>query len=122
MFFSCRNQRTKVVKKTLNPVWDQTLVFKGLRIYGTPETVSANPPPVVVQVYDHDLWVRNPLCSAKRNDTNFTLTDRRTCCFSKYRSLIKLLRCQTKEVNDLDQTAVTMVTGNVAETLWCSIT
>ncbi|XP_035692496.1 myoferlin-like [Branchiostoma floridae] len=65
VFFSCRNQRTKVVKKTLNPVWDQTLVFKDLRIYGTPETVAANPPPVVVQVYDHDLWRNEHLGSVE---------------------------------------------------------
>ncbi|CAH1244828.1 DYSF [Branchiostoma lanceolatum] len=56
VFFSYRNQRTNVVKKTLNPVWNQTLVFQDLRIYGTPEAVAANPPPVVIQVYDHDLW------------------------------------------------------------------
>ncbi|XP_078613873.1 dysferlin-like isoform X2 [Branchiostoma floridae x Branchiostoma japonicum] len=65
VFFSCRNQRTKVVKKTLNPVWDQTLVFKDLRIYGTPESVAANPPPVVVQVYDHDLWRNEHLGSVE---------------------------------------------------------
>ena len=33
-----------------------------------------------------------------------------------------LLLLQTHKVNDLNQTAVTMVTGAVADTLWCWVT
>ncbi|XP_078695252.1 myoferlin-like [Branchiostoma floridae x Branchiostoma belcheri] len=65
VFFSCRSQRTNIVKKTLNPVWNQTLVFKELKIYGAPETIAANPPPVLVQVYDHDLWRNEHLGTVK---------------------------------------------------------
>ncbi|XP_044515219.1 dysferlin [Gracilinanus agilis] len=54
--FLHQSQKTVVVKNTLNPTWDQTLIFYEIEIFGDPETVSENPPSIVVELYDHDTY------------------------------------------------------------------
>ncbi|KAK2862825.1 hypothetical protein Q5P01_002358 [Channa striata] len=70
MFFSCcfspdpyaivsflhQSQRTVTVRNTLNPTWDQTLIFYELEMFGDPEATMANPPNVVVELYDEDTY------------------------------------------------------------------
>lgn len=45
------------VRNTLNPTWDQTLIFYEVEIFGDPEVTSATPPGVVVELYDADTYV-----------------------------------------------------------------
>ncbi|XP_072510759.1 dysferlin isoform X6 [Notamacropus eugenii] len=54
--FLHQSQKTVVVKNTLNPTWDQTLIFYEIEIFGDPKTVSENPPSIVVELYDHDTY------------------------------------------------------------------
>ncbi|XP_068923443.1 dysferlin [Petaurus breviceps papuanus] len=54
--FLHQSQKTVVMKNTLNPTWDQTLIFYEIEIFGDPETVSENPPSIVVELYDHDTY------------------------------------------------------------------
>lgn len=46
-----------MIKNTLNPTWDQTLIFYEIEIFGDPQNVSDSPPNIVVEIYDHDTYV-----------------------------------------------------------------
>ncbi|XP_015201883.2 myoferlin isoform X1 [Lepisosteus oculatus] len=48
------SKKTEIIKATLNPTWDQTLIFNDVEIYGDPQAVSQNPPYVVMELYDSD--------------------------------------------------------------------
>ncbi|XP_022619550.1 myoferlin isoform X1 [Seriola dumerili] len=48
------SKTTEVIRATLNPTWDQTLIFEDIEIYGDPQTVARNPPEVVLELYDSD--------------------------------------------------------------------
>ncbi|NXX16148.1 DYSF protein, partial [Podargus strigoides] len=54
--FLHQSQKTVVIKNTLNPTWDQTLIFYEIEIFGDPENVSESPPNIVVEIYDHDTY------------------------------------------------------------------
>lgn len=45
---------------TLDPLWDQTLLFQRVLLYGDPQGVQDEPPMVVVEVFDQDGGVRHP--------------------------------------------------------------
>ena len=51
---------TRVVKETLCPDFDQTLIFEDLFVYGLPKILADNPPQVAVELYDEDRVVGNP--------------------------------------------------------------
>lgn len=55
--FLHQSQRTATVRNTLNPTWDQTLIFYEVEIFGDPEATMANPPNIVVELYDEDTYV-----------------------------------------------------------------
>ncbi|XP_077469193.1 myoferlin-like isoform X2 [Stigmatopora argus] len=48
------SKTTEIVATTLNPTWDQTLIFEDVEIHGDPQTVTANPPDIVLELYDSD--------------------------------------------------------------------
>ncbi|XP_065603663.1 fer-1-like protein 5 [Cyrtonyx montezumae] len=48
------SQSTRVLPGTLDPVWDQTLLFHRVLLYGDPRGVREEPPAVVVEVFDQD--------------------------------------------------------------------
>lgn len=54
-------------KATLNPIWDETLIFRDITIYGNLEFVRQNPPSVVLIVMDQDVCVSNNLKRTKNN-------------------------------------------------------
>ncbi|XP_027488858.1 dysferlin-like, partial [Corapipo altera] len=54
--FLHQSQKSQVVKNTLNPTWDQTLIFHEIEIFGAPPGVAQDPPSVVVEIYDHDTY------------------------------------------------------------------
>lgn len=45
---------TQVKKATLNPVWDQTLVFSDITIHGSREFIKRHPPSAILIVMDQD--------------------------------------------------------------------
>ena len=49
-----RSQKTTTQKLTVNPTWNQTLLFKNLEFYDSPEHLAEHPPPVVVEIFDWD--------------------------------------------------------------------
>ncbi|XP_013884160.1 myoferlin [Austrofundulus limnaeus] len=48
------SKTTEVIRTTLNPTWDQTLIFEDIEIFGDPKTLACNPPDVVLELYDSD--------------------------------------------------------------------
>uniref|UniRef100_A0A673I2N8 Myoferlin-like n=1 Tax=Sinocyclocheilus rhinocerous TaxID=307959 RepID=A0A673I2N8_9TELE len=52
--FLHHSQTTETVRSTLNPTWDQTLIFKNVEIYGDPQSLAQNPPVVVMEIFDSD--------------------------------------------------------------------
>ncbi|XP_052538887.1 dysferlin isoform X5 [Tympanuchus pallidicinctus] len=54
--FLHQSQKTVVIKNTLNPTWDQTLIFYEIEIFGDPKNVAECPPSIVVEIYDHDTY------------------------------------------------------------------
>ncbi|KAM9834419.1 dysferlin isoform 4-T4 [Syngnathus typhle] len=54
--FLHQSQKTVTVRNTLNPTWDQTLIFYDVEIFGDPEATVASPPHVVVELYDQDTY------------------------------------------------------------------
>ncbi|XP_021230390.1 fer-1-like protein 5 [Numida meleagris] len=48
------SQSTRVLPGTLDPVWDQALLFHRVLLYGDPRGVRDEPPAVVVEVFDQD--------------------------------------------------------------------
>uniref|UniRef100_A0A8C4MCL3 Dysferlin n=1 Tax=Equus asinus asinus TaxID=83772 RepID=A0A8C4MCL3_EQUAS len=54
--FLHQSQKTVVVKNTLNPTWDQTLIFYEIEIFGEPPSIAEQPPSIVVELYDHDTY------------------------------------------------------------------
>ncbi|XP_059893638.1 myoferlin-like isoform X1 [Gadus macrocephalus] len=48
------SKTTEKLKSTLNPTWDQTLIFNDLEIYGDPQSMARDPPKVVLEFYDYD--------------------------------------------------------------------
>uniref|UniRef100_A0A3Q2YKB9 Myoferlin n=1 Tax=Hippocampus comes TaxID=109280 RepID=A0A3Q2YKB9_HIPCM len=48
------SKTTEVIGATLNPTWDQSLIFDDVEIYGDPQTIAHNPPDVVLELYDSD--------------------------------------------------------------------
>ncbi|XP_029931461.1 dysferlin isoform X2 [Myripristis murdjan] len=54
--FLHQSQKTVTVRNTLNPTWDQTLIFYEVEIFGDPDTATADPPSVMVELYDQDTY------------------------------------------------------------------
>ncbi|KAE8279305.1 Dysferlin Dystrophy-associated fer-1-like protein Fer-1-like protein 1 [Larimichthys crocea] len=54
--FLHQSQKTVTVRNTLNPTWDQTLIFYEVEIFGDPEVTMTTPPNVLVELYDSDTY------------------------------------------------------------------
>ncbi|XP_031752043.1 myoferlin [Xenopus tropicalis] len=52
--FLHKSLRTEIINSTLNPTWDQTLVFSDIEICGKPREIAQNPPNIVIEIYDND--------------------------------------------------------------------
>uniref|UniRef100_A0A672Q028 Myoferlin-like n=1 Tax=Sinocyclocheilus grahami TaxID=75366 RepID=A0A672Q028_SINGR len=52
--FLHHSQTTETIRSTLNPTWDQTLIFKNVEICGDPQSLAQNPPIVVMEIFDSD--------------------------------------------------------------------
>ncbi|XP_037133650.1 myoferlin-like isoform X2 [Syngnathus acus] len=48
------SKTTEKLRATLNPTWDQTLIFNHVEIHGDPKALAQHPPDVVIEFYDHD--------------------------------------------------------------------
>lgn len=53
--------RSRTVKESVCPTWDQTLLLNHIRMFGDPRTLLESPPPVVLEFFDKDIIVREEL-------------------------------------------------------------
>ncbi|XP_007516850.2 myoferlin isoform X2 [Erinaceus europaeus] len=52
--FLHRSKTTEIIYSSLNPKFDQTIIFDDIEIYGEPQTILQNPPKVVIELFDND--------------------------------------------------------------------
>lgn len=78
--FLHQSQKTVVVKNTLNPTWDQTLIFYEIEIFGEPASIAEQPPSIVVELYDHDTYVSLPAFLLYPLTVCFLQGPRDRCC------------------------------------------
>ncbi|XP_026730449.1 otoferlin-like isoform X2 [Trichoplusia ni] len=45
---------TQVIDETLSPTWDELLVFDDILLYSTIERIKADPPTIVIEIFDQD--------------------------------------------------------------------
>ncbi|XP_059059908.1 otoferlin-like [Achroia grisella] len=45
---------TQVIDETLSPTWDETLIFEDILLYSTMEQIKAEPPTIVIEIFDQD--------------------------------------------------------------------
>ena len=55
------SQTSRVVKESICPTWDQTLIFDGIRLFGDLKMMKEFPPQIVIELYDKDQVVRKSL-------------------------------------------------------------
>jgi hypothetical protein len=48
------SDNAQVIEQTTNPVWDETIIFPGVKIYGRVDDVINSPPMVLLMIYDFD--------------------------------------------------------------------
>ena len=48
---------TRVIEQTLNPSWDEMLIFREVIVHSSLEAVRECPPEVVVEIFDRDRMV-----------------------------------------------------------------
>ncbi|XP_033208643.1 otoferlin-like [Belonocnema kinseyi] len=53
---------TKVIKQSLNPFWNQTLIFPPVELHGTRDHLKIFPPKIVVEAFDKDLCGTTEFC------------------------------------------------------------
>lgn len=61
--FVTHSAKTEIIKRSLSPTWDQTLIFESIEIHGDPSDIAANPPQIMIEIFDHDFYVRINLLS-----------------------------------------------------------
>lgn len=96
--FLHQSQKTVVAKNTLNPTWDQTLIFYEIEIFGEPASIAEQPPSIVVELYDHDTYVsRLPLWAPKGEMLLGGTGPQPAGCFPRLRLLASPLTPQAAE-------------------------
>ncbi|XP_076648742.1 otoferlin [Halictus rubicundus] len=53
---------TRVIKQTLDPFWDETLILPPRTVHGTKEYLKKHPPSVVIEVFDQDICGIKEFC------------------------------------------------------------
>lgn len=61
------SKTTEKLRATLNPTWDQTLIFNDVEIFGDPQFIAQRPPDVVLEFYDHDQVVGCGRCTSRQH-------------------------------------------------------
>jgi dysferlin len=70
--FINRSGKTEVIKRTIAPTWDQTIIFESVNIYSSLQEIIIDPPKVFIQVFDHDPYV-STLINLINNNLNIKL-------------------------------------------------
>lgn len=52
VFISCHSKETHTFRKSLAPMWKETLIFTDLKLYPSPKYIQMNPPLIMVEIWD----------------------------------------------------------------------
>lgn len=55
VFISCHGRETNTFRKSLAPMWKETLLFTNLKLCPSPEYIQKNPPMMTVEIWDSSL-------------------------------------------------------------------
>lgn len=55
--FNDFNDKTKIIKESRCPVWNQTLMMNDIELYGNKDFIMEHIPPVTVEFWDKDMLV-----------------------------------------------------------------
>ncbi len=64
MAFGRYSTRSRIIKESVCPTWDQTMLINQIRMFGDPRSILESPPPVMIEFYDKDQVVRDTYKSA----------------------------------------------------------
>ncbi|XP_035743561.1 otoferlin-like [Vespa mandarinia] len=53
---------TSVIRQSLDPLWDESLIFPIVKIHGTKEYIKIMPPRIVLQIFDRDICGMKEFC------------------------------------------------------------
>ena len=62
--FEHYSDRSVLMKGTVSPKWNETLLFEHVHLCGHPEDVLRTPPKIVLQYFDKDNYVRTYMYNA----------------------------------------------------------
>lgn len=62
MAFGRYSTRSRIIKESVCPTWDQTMLINHIRMFGDPQSILDSPPPVTVEFFDRDQIVSNLTC------------------------------------------------------------
>ena len=55
--FNRYSLQSRVVKESVCPTWDQTIIINQIRIFGDPTSILNSVPPIVIKFFDKDTIV-----------------------------------------------------------------
>ncbi|XP_025075892.1 otoferlin-like [Pogonomyrmex barbatus] len=61
-FQLAKRQTSIIIRQSIDPFWDQTLIFPPIILHGTKEYIKFLPPEVVIQPFQQDLYSTRELC------------------------------------------------------------
>jgi len=70
--FGNRSGCTRTVHQTCSPMWDTSLVLDNIEICGDKDEIAANPPHVVVEMFDEDVLVSSTSNSNSKTSFMFS--------------------------------------------------
>lgn len=71
--FGRYSHTTRIMKQTVCPTWDQTIILDDILLFGNPDTILQSPPMCMVEFYDRDQIV------SRSYDTYVNISYAHTC-------------------------------------------
>lgn len=80
MAFGRYSTRSRIIKESVCPTWDQTMLINHIRMFGDPRAILETPPPVTVEFFDKDTVVGWGSLPDSLLETLSTLTHKHIIC------------------------------------------
>ncbi|XP_064383023.1 myoferlin-like isoform X2 [Halichondria panicea] len=74
MAFGRYSTRSRIIKESVCPTWDQTMLINHIRMFGDPQSILDSPPPVTVEFFDRDQIGKDELLGNSKTNPTVRLT------------------------------------------------